>query len=233
MNLTKQKYILAFVFVIFASGCGNDSTSSFCPEGANQVCWCSTGLMGLQTCIGGTAWGPCDCSGLDTSIEPELPVDIPVEDFIIDWPDIPTDPDLFDIPMDPDAEEMPSDTITEGEEELTDTIDDSTDTVSDTVTGGVTGDACTVPGDCGGVPSVGKTCVITLGGYYNFPNGYCSAICTTPEECGDGASCVTFFGFGSYCLKICTVPDECRSVEGYQCNVVPGDTSGNSYCYPS
>ena len=232
MNFTKQKYILAFVFVIFAAGCGNDSTCNICAAGATQICWCSADQMGVQTCVEGKQWSMCDCTGMDATVEPDFPVDMLVDDFTIDYPDILTDTDLFDIPMDPDAEEIPSDTLIE-DDELTDTIDDSADTESDTVIGGVVGDVCTVPGDCEGVPSVNKTCVITLGGYYNFPNGYCSALCATPEECGDGSSCVTFFGFGSYCLKICTLPDDCRSVEGYQCNVVPGDPSGLSYCYPS
>ena len=111
--------------------------------------------------------------------------------------------------------------------------DDDCDTVPDNGVSCAVGNPCTGPEECDSVPSESRRCVTVLGGYYRFPNGYCSAICTTPDECGEGASCVPFFGFGYYCLKICTGPEECRSDEGYQCSVVPGDSSCNMYFYPS
>jgi hypothetical protein len=99
---------------------------------------------------------------------------------------------------------------------------------------GVVGDPCTDASNCMGVPTGGRTCLITVpmgGGYeLNFPGGYCSGDCMGPGDCGPGGDCVDFWGYG-VCLKSCTSDGECRTAEGYVCYSIPYVTT-ETYCVP-
>ena len=115
------------------------------------------------------------------------------------------------------------------------TWDAPTDPGVDTAPGsGTTGTACIEDDECTGVPGAARFCLdrIELGGGYgvNFPGGYCSAECTSPDDCGDGADCVDF-GYLGLCFLRCTYEDECRMAEGYTCYEIPYVTT-QTYCVP-
>ncbi|MCA9565707.1 MAG: hypothetical protein KC561_19555, partial [Myxococcales bacterium] len=64
-----------------------------------------------------------------------------------------------------------------------------------------------------------------------WPDGYCTAGCSTHSDCGIGAYCVNIGGSAPVdrlpiCLAGCSAGNPCRS--GYTC--VPGSVS--NYCYP-
>jgi hypothetical protein len=96
---------------------------------------------------------------------------------------------------------------------------------------GSIGSSCTSPEDCVRVPGTGRACLTDLMGMVAFEGGYCTAICTSQEDCGEGANCVNLM-MASYCLKLCRTGDECRTDEGYQCAEIPFMGDGNTYCIP-
>ncbi len=92
--------------------------------------------------------------------------------------------------------------------------------------GGLVGDPCAGIEECGGVSSPARLCNTDMLGYLLFPGGYCSADCTTSEDCGAGAVCVDLFGLGRFCMKSCTALADCRVAEAYECSSIPGAHEG-------
>lgn len=78
---------------------------------------------------------------------------------------------------------------------------------------GAVGDACTTLEDC-----AGDACLTSQGGF-NWPDGYCTQLCTS-AACPTGSFCVPDpTGSGeSVCLKQCVDAMDCRA--GYTCNTV-------------
>ncbi len=101
--------------------------------------------------------------------------------------------------------------------------------------GGV-GEACGDVSQCTDITSGTPECLTSVGGYFNFPGGYCTGNgCVPGDSCdSDTGVCVDLFGFMQYCLKPCTVPSECREAEGYTCTTLPGGQAGDpTYCIPA
>ena len=98
-----------------------------------------------------------------------------------------------------------------------------------TTMGGI-GSACANDTDCDG----DATCYSDFGGFYEFPGGYCSRMCTMPADCGAGATCAGggFGSFGGFCAKTCTTDADCRMAEGYTCGSLPFGGGGMMYCLP-
>ena len=147
-------------------------------------------------------------------------------------PDIKEVTDLNDVtdikidqPIETMEEEQEADGPAEVEQEL-DAMDVATEEI--TQAEGVVGDPCTGPDECLGVPSDNRQCITDVFGF-TLPGGYCTAQCSSPDECGEGANCV---GFINYCLKLCSEPEDCRMSEGYQCAELPIISDGNTYCIP-
>ncbi len=113
---------------------------------------------------------------------------------------------------------------------VADTLEDSPTDVPWDGTGGVVGDGCVSDEDCGGVPSTSSYCMTDIGGYIPFPGGYCSASCTTNDECGPGGFCLNVY-IMSFCLKECDDGSDCREGEGYEC-AEPPYIGGGPYCIP-
>jgi hypothetical protein len=63
-----------------------------------------------------------------------------------------------------------------------------------------------------------------------FPGGYCTAACTTNDDCPDGTGCVTSAG---QCMDLCAGAVECRTAEGYTCQNLPLQSTGPKYCLPA
>lgn len=84
------------------------------------------------------------------------------------------------------------------------------------------GEACEAATDCGGVPSPAPNCMTDIMGYVEFPGGYCSADCTSDDECGETGegTCINAY-IMTLCLKNCTESSECRTSEGYDCGELP------------
>jgi hypothetical protein len=103
-----------------------------------------------------------------------------------------------------------------------------------TVTGGI-GAACTDASDCTVGPTPRCETEVMAGGFFTieFPGGYCTSECTSPGDCGEGASCVgSDFGMG-FCAKTCASVSDCRADEGYECTTPPGLGGGSeTYCLP-
>lgn len=100
---------------------------------------------------------------------------------------------------------------------------------------GRVGDACTAPTDCGGIPSSAPNCLTDIMGYVEFPGGYCSADCTSDDDCGDTdeGTCINAY-IMTLCLKNCSEASECRESEGYTCGTLP-DILGipGTFCLPA
>lgn len=141
---------------------------------------------------------------------------------------------------DRDTEE---DTETDPGSDLTDSIPDPTteppddvptDSVedSDAWGDGEVGDPCTLDTDCGGVPSAAPNCLEDIFGMITFPGGYCSADCTSDDDCGPDGDCIDAV-IMSLCLKTCTSGSDCRESEGYTCDALP-DMLGipGDFCLP-
>lgn len=104
---------------------------------------------------------------------------------------------------------------------------------------GAVGAACASDADC--TEPAGGVCQTVVGGgrfSYEFPGGYCSAMCTAgsgSSECGVGADCfsVGFGGFGfAFCAKVCLSDSDCRTAEGYTCQAPPIGGGTTRYCLP-
>jgi hypothetical protein len=93
------------------------------------------------------------------------------------------------------------------------------------------GSACTSDDQCSCVPSGEGQCLTELAGLVVFPGGYCSAACTSHEDCGDRSRCVEITTGMMVCLKVCTTSTECRMEEGYGCPIIVD--ADISYCLPS
>jgi hypothetical protein len=91
------------------------------------------------------------------------------------------------------------------------------------------GQGCIEDRDCSGIPSPERTCLTDLMGF-TFPGGYCSARCTSSEDCGPGATCVDIM-VEQLCFKDCRGDDDCRVDEGYACMEMPY-IGGGPYCLP-
>jgi hypothetical protein len=128
-----------------------------------------------------------------------------------------------DLPPDAPSEEMATDAP--HEEIATDVP------AEELVTEGRVGDPCGAPEDCTQVPGDSPQCMTDVMGLATLPNGYCSRTCENPEDCGEGANCVSGF-WGAFCIKICTAPEDCRISEGYQCAQIPVLSDPTTYCLP-
>jgi hypothetical protein len=104
---------------------------------------------------------------------------------------------------------------------------------------GAVGAACASDADC--TEPAGGVCQSVVGSgrfSYEFPGGYCSAMCTAgsgSSECGAGADCfaVGFGGFGfAFCAKVCRSDSDCRTAEGYTCQAPPIGGGSTRYCLP-
>lgn len=145
--------------------------------------------------------------------------------------------DLQDDSQDLEGDEMEITPVEEVVEVVDDTVDVPTETPVDTPTEewvpgeGFVGDSCDNVDDCQGYPAVAKECLPDIMGYIDLPGGYCSAVCTSPAECGPDADCVDIY-VASYCLKTCNEAEDCRTDEGYTCDMLPYIGTG-PYCIPS
>lgn len=143
--------------------------------------------------------------------------DDPGHELTVDMTPDPTLEPTTDPPVDPTTEPPPPDT--------------GPDTAP---AEGLTGDPCSTAADCVGVPSEGRECVHEIpmgpGSSITFPNGYCTAYCSSGTECGPGADCVDFT-YAGMCFKRCTSNDDCRVSEGYVCYSIPYVTE-DTYCVP-
>jgi hypothetical protein len=139
---------------------------------------------------------------------------------------------------DTSEDSTPGDTVSD----MTDAIPDpTTEPPEDTPTEGtpdytpgdaLVGDPCTVVDDCAGIPSSAVNCMTDIMGMIEFPGGYCSADCTTDDDCGEGATCYSAGGFLTLCLKDCTSDSDCRESEGYGCDEIPY-LGGGPFCIPA
>jgi hypothetical protein len=85
---------------------------------------------------------------------------------------------------------------------------------------------------------------VTGGGVVRYPNGYCTAACTSDAQCGKTGKCPVgealstteipaqlqsvaeeILDTASNCYQPCSMPGECRS--GYQCNTIPAALTGD------
>lgn len=166
--------------------------------------------VGLATCS--------DDNGGSDDVGQEETIDVPAE---------------HEITTDLSADEVPEVTPDLEPEEVVEDVVEDTDAVDIPVepVDGVVGDPCTSPAQCAGVPGDGKECLTDVMGFIQFDGGYCTATCTTPAECGDGANCVDM-RFASYCIKLCEDNGDCRVSEGYVCGEIPFVGDGNTYCLP-
>ena len=96
---------------------------------------------------------------------------------------------------------------------------------------GSTGSSCSSADDCVLVPSPERVCLTDFAGMA-LPGGYCTAYCGSTADCGPGGECVDVM-FESLCLQSCDSDTACRSDEGYICNPLPFDPSGQTYCIPA
>lgn len=96
---------------------------------------------------------------------------------------------------------------------------------------GCVGDPCSSASQCGCVPGSERECLLVFNGNIVFPAGYCSAVCTSSEECGAGAECVELITGQFRCLKRCSSTFECRIGEGYFCAIIVDIDP--SYCLPT
>lgn len=145
--------------------------------------------------------------------------------------------DLQDDLQDLNGDEVEITPVEEAVEVVEDTADVPTETPVDTPAEeftpgvGVVGDSCDSVDDCQGFPAVARECIADIGGYFEFPGGYCTATCTSTGECGPDSECADLM-FMSYCLKTCDDSSDCRTGEGYICDVIPIIGTG-PYCIPS
>ncbi len=99
---------------------------------------------------------------------------------------------------------------------------------------GEVGEACGDVSQCTGITNGTAECLTSVGGYLNFPGGYCTgSACTVGSACDSGTgTCVDLY-LAQYCLKVCTSATECRTGEGYDCTQMPGGQAGDPmYCMP-
>jgi hypothetical protein len=92
-------------------------------------------------------------------------------------------------------------------------------------TGGASGQQELADGTVGsscGTCQAGFTCITGA----DVPNGYCSKLCTSHPDCGQGAYCYAD-GDANICLRACGGDLDCRP--GYSCQGDPGIT----VCYPT
>ena len=129
-------------------------------------------------------------------------------------PDLPLEPIRDSTEFDPPVGEPPPDPG----------VDESP------VEGGVVGDECSTTMDCTGVPGAGRLCLVDIPDLMCFPAGYCSAICTSWYDCGEGAECLELYGTGPYCYEKCSDDLDCRTYNGYTCTSLPGESG--TYCIP-
>ncbi len=198
-------------------------------------------LVLLLASCGGTTQGYTPDTSTDGWLDGDGTGDVPVDttpDSLPDsLPDVPHDtlpdapPDTIpDMPPDvpPDTHldsppDMPPDTHPDSPPDMPPDIPPDGPT-------GIVGDACSSAAQCAAVPGSGRTCVTTLFGMIEFPNGYCSATCTSSSDCGASGSCVSLYGYGSYCLRSCTTSSQCRTWDGYSCSTLP--STPGMYCLP-
>ncbi len=109
--------------------------------------------------------------------------------------------------------------------------DPGTDPGTDPGIAGTLGSSCSLDVDCDGMPGPDVLCMDTIGGYFSFPGGYCTAYCTDDSPCGIAGSCIVMYSYG-LCMKPCTSPADCRIAEGYTCAEIPYITS-DTYCVPA
>ncbi len=97
---------------------------------------------------------------------------------------------------------------------------------------GAIGDPCGAPGDCSPPTGLTAECLTDIGGFVQFPGGYCTAECTAegPDPCEPDGVCVNLM-MTSYCLKPCQDISDCREDDGYECDDPMGQ-AGTTVCVP-
>lgn len=85
-----RRTLTTLTMILVLAACGESGgDGGVCTPGTTQSCLCPGGGTGVQTCLSdGSGWGTCDCSGLDTSTDPDVPPDTS--------PDTATDPGCVD-----------------------------------------------------------------------------------------------------------------------------------------
>jgi hypothetical protein len=152
-------------------------------------------------------------------------------DTVTDTVDAGTDP-LGDPPVDTGWDPGPDSDAAEPPVDVLDSpVDPTVDVPPDEVTGGVLGDPCSVAGDCMGVSSEHRDCLLAMS-ETTFTNGYCSNWCDSDMNCDTGGRCVNLYVTMHFCFKACSTPSECRTAEGYTCRVIPYSDDARTYCFP-
>jgi hypothetical protein len=84
------------------------------------------------------------------------------------------------------------------------------------------GEACTEDAQCAGV-------LCWTEGATGYPSGHCTAVCTTPDDCGAGETCVVPpADVSGGCVPMCEEGQSCRP--GYACFDYYG--TGTGVCWP-
>src|SRR5689334_21357857 len=58
------------LLAVMGLGCGDDSTAT-CIAGSTQACLCVGGASGVQSCVAGGTFAPCECVGVDGGLPPD------------------------------------------------------------------------------------------------------------------------------------------------------------------
>lgn len=91
------------------------------------------------------------------------------------------------------------------------------------------GDACSTNDPCAD-PTAGTDWICLDSPSATFPGGFCSAMCTTGDDCPQGSGCygrdVAEAG-GNYCATACGSDAACRQSEGYTCENILTVDSGS------
>ncbi|MFH2007906.1 MAG: hypothetical protein ABI333_15090 [bacterium] len=103
------------------------------------------------------------------------------------------------------------------------------------VSAGTTGEPCMDASVCTNITNGTAECLTSIGGFINFPNGYCTgSSCTVGQACDtSGGMCIDLYGYLQYCLLECSDPSDCRVSEGYSCTQLPqAPVTDPTYCLP-
>jgi hypothetical protein len=141
-----------------------------------------------------------------------------------------TDDTANDLVVDTGTDPIPDPTTEPPPDTGSDTEEDGPADVPWDGEGGTVGEACSTVDDCGGIPSAAPNCLTDIMGYVSLPGGYCSADCTTSDECGVDGFCLNVVIL-AICVKECDTSADCREAEGYEC-AEPPYIGGGPYCLP-
>ena len=90
------------------------------------------------------------------------------------------------------------------------------------------GGACTADVNCtaGTKPVCFRKTLFNASGKLATAGGYCSSMCSTDSDCGDGGTCYDQGASGKWCFAMCKAAADCR--QGYACFF-----AGTDHCYPN